>query len=163
MIHRFDNSGTILSSVTVGLPISGLAYNPDSKHLFVMTSGSTTRVYVLDVANNYAVLGQFSVNQGFGGYAGAGLEFDCDGNLWALDLNTNTVYQFGSGEAASICHRDVSWVSTQPVSGTLGTGVGPAGAGDASTPASRKWTSRALTTCCSKSKRTRLTTCPMSQ
>ena len=65
MIHRFDNTGTILSSVNVGLPISGLAYNPDSQHLFVMTSGSVTRVYVLDVANNYAVLGQFAVSQGF--------------------------------------------------------------------------------------------------
>ncbi len=121
MIHRFDNNGTILSSVTVGLPISGLAYNPDSRHLFVMTSGSTTRVYVLDVANDYAVLGQFSISQGFGAYGGAGLEFDCDGNLWAMDLNTNTVYQFSSGEVASICHRDVPWISTQPVSGTLGT------------------------------------------
>lgn len=121
MVHRFDNSGTILSSVNVGLPVSGLAYNPDSHHLFVMTSGSSTRVYVLDVANNYAVLGQFSISQGFGAYAGAGMEIDCAGNLWAIDLNSNTVYQFSSGETASLCHGDVPWVSTQPVSGTLGT------------------------------------------
>jgi uncharacterized repeat protein (TIGR01451 family) len=123
MIHRFDNSGTILSSVNVGLAISGLAYNPDTHHLFVMTSSAATAVVVLDVANNYAVLGQFSISQGFGAYSGAGMEIDCDGNLWALDLNTNTVYQFNSGETATLCHRDVPWISTLPVSGTLGIGA----------------------------------------
>jgi|GEM_PF-343040 len=119
MIHRFDNTGAILSSVNVGLGISGLAYNPDTKHLFVMTSASTTRVYVLDVANNYTVLGQITIGQGFGSYAGAGMEIDCAGNLWAPDLNTNLIYQFSSGESSSVCSHDVTWLTTQPVSGTL--------------------------------------------
>ena len=43
----------------------------------VDTSG---KVYVLDVANNYAPVGQFTIT-GFGS-GGAGMEFDCDGNLW---------------------------------------------------------------------------------
>ncbi len=119
MVHRFDDTGAILSSVNVGLPISGLAYNPDSQHLFVMISASVTRVYVLDVANNYAVLGQFAVSQGFGSFAGSGLELDCSGNLWATDLNTSQVYQFSSGEAADPCRGDVPWISTQPISGTI--------------------------------------------
>jgi uncharacterized repeat protein (TIGR01451 family) len=119
MIHHFDSAGTILDEVNVGLPIAGLAYNADTMHLFVMVSADPNPVYVLDAANNYALLGQFNVSQGFGTFSGAGLEIDCDGNLWAVDQNTNTVYQFQSGETTSICARDVPWLSESPISGTI--------------------------------------------
>ncbi len=119
MIYRFDSNGTILSSKNVSLAIAGLAYNPKSQHLFAITNSNPTLVYVLDTANDYALLGQFSISMGFGAYAGAGLEFDCDGKLWAVDLVSEQITQFESGEAASLCKRDVSWISTEPVSGTL--------------------------------------------
>jgi uncharacterized repeat protein (TIGR01451 family) len=119
MIHHFDSTGVMLDEVNVGLPIAGLAYNPDTMHLFVMVNNSSNPVFVLDAANNYALLGQFNVGQGFGPYSGAGLEFDCDGNLWAVDQATNTVYQFQSGETTSMCARDVPWLSESTISGTI--------------------------------------------
>jgi hypothetical protein len=119
MIHHFDSTGLMLDEVNVGLSISGLAYNADTQHLFVMVNGSPNSVYVLDAANNYALLGSFSVSAGFADYGGAGLEFDCDGNLWAVDQNTNTVYQFESGETTSMCSSDVPWLSESPITGTV--------------------------------------------
>lgn len=119
MVYRFDSLGNILNSVNTGLPISGLAYNPETEHLFAMLNDSPNLIYVLDAADNYAILGQFSVSQGFGPYSGAGLEFDCEGNLWAVDQDVNTVYQFESGEGATLCTRDVSWLSETPSAATL--------------------------------------------
>ena len=118
MIHHFDSSGVMLDEVNVGLGISGLAYNPDTQHLFVMVDDSSNLVYVLNAANNYAALGQFPIS-GFGAYSGAGLEIDCDGHLWAVNQSTETVYEVDSGEATSVCARDVPWLSESPISGTL--------------------------------------------
>ncbi len=121
-IHRFANDGTLLSSVNTGLAISGLAYNPDSGHIFAITNDSQTKIFVLDVANNYQQIGQFSVSEGFGSYAGGGLEFDCSGSLWAVDLSQNRVVQLESGEVGSPCERDVSWISFQPVEAAVAAG-----------------------------------------
>jgi len=84
-----------------------------------MVNESPTRVLVLDASNHYTTIGQFSISQGFNAYAGAGMEFDCTGNLWAVDQNTNTVSQFTSGENARLCHRDVAWLNVTPISATL--------------------------------------------
>lgn len=123
-IHHFDSAGTVLQSVDVGLGISGLAYNPDTRHLFVMTNDDASPVFVLDVAGGYAPVGQFSVGAGLGSYGGAGLEFDCAGNLWAVDQATDTVYQFASGETTALCQYDLSWLSADPVTGTVGPASG---------------------------------------
>ncbi len=116
-IYRFASDGTILEQVPVGLSIAGLAYNPDTMHLFVMVNASPNPVYVLDAANNYAVVGQFNVSQGFADFSGAGLEFDCDGNLWAVDQAADIVYLFESGESASLCGG--GWAYAVPDSGTV--------------------------------------------
>lgn len=121
MIHHFSSTGAILDEVYVGLSISGLAYNPDTQHLFVMVNASPNLVYVLDAANSYALLGSFSI-AGFGDYAGAGLEIDCNGHLWATNQTTQMVYQVDSGEATSVCNTDVPWLSEDPITGTLGPG-----------------------------------------
>jgi len=122
MVYRFAPDGTILESVYTGLAISGLAYNPDTEHLFAMVNDDPNLVYVLDAADGYNVVGQFAVGQGFGPYAGSGLEIDCDGNLWAVDQETGTVYQFESGELATVCAREVAWLSAEPVTGTVAVG-----------------------------------------
>ncbi len=83
-----------------------------------MVNDSPNPVYVLDAANNYAALGQFTI-PGFDAYSGAGLEIDCDGHLWAVNQSTETVYEVDSGEATSVCARDVPWLSESPISGTL--------------------------------------------
>ena len=118
MIHHFAADGTMLDEVNVGLAIAGLAYNPDTKHLFVMVNDTPNPVYVLDAADNYTITGQFTVT-GFSDYGGAGLEMDCDGNLWAVDQDTQTVYQFESGESTTMCTRDVDWLSQDPITGTV--------------------------------------------
>jgi hypothetical protein len=118
-VYRFDTSGAILEQVNVGLSISGLAYNPDTMHLFVMVNASPNPVYVLDAADNYNVIGQFNVSQGFADFGGAGLEFDCEGNLWAIDQNTYTAYLFESGETASLCVTGPEWAYAVPESGTV--------------------------------------------
>ncbi|MBN1148433.1 MAG: carboxypeptidase regulatory-like domain-containing protein [Anaerolineales bacterium] len=120
MIYRFDSQGNILSSVNTGLAISGLAYNPDTQHLFVMVNDSPNLVYVLDVADDYKAIGQFSPSEGFGDYSGAGLEIDCQGDLWAVDQKLARVYLFASGESASLCRYDLPWLSLEPVTATVG-------------------------------------------
>jgi len=119
MVHRFDSAGNLLSSVQTGLAIAGLAYNPESEHLFVMVNSNPNKVYVLNVADEYSLLGEFSVSQGFSSGAGAGLEFDCSGDLWAVDMNTDTVYQFSSGETTNLCEFDVPWLDETPDSGEI--------------------------------------------
>ncbi len=121
-ITHFASDGRLLARVSVGLAIAGLAYNPDTHHLFVMVNADPSRVYVLDVADDYAPVGQFDVGVGLGAYGGAGLELDCTGHLWAVDASSNTIYRFDSGESTTACQADVSWLSTSPVSGTLGPG-----------------------------------------
>ena len=121
MIYHFASDGTLLQSVNVGLATAGLAYNPDTQHLFVMVNDDPNPVYVLDAANSFALVGQFSVT-GFTSYGGAGFEMDCEGNLWAVDQNTQTTYQFESGEATSMCAQDVPWLSESPITGTLSSG-----------------------------------------
>jgi hypothetical protein len=121
MIHRFDSTGAILSSVNVGISVAGLAYNPETEHLFVVDSATTSKVYVLDVANNYAPVGQFTI-AGFGS-GGAGMELDCDGNLWLASQSDDKVYQVQSGETASLCAgEDVPWLSEAPTTATVPAG-----------------------------------------
>ncbi len=123
MIYHFDAAGRVLRAVNVPLGVAGLAYNPDTHHLFLLTNDDPSRVYVLDAAD-YATLGYFDIGAGLGDYAGAGLEFDCAGRLWAVDLTTDTVYQFESGESTTLCQYDVDWLSTYPTSGRVGAGSG---------------------------------------
>ncbi|MCA9976533.1 MAG: carboxypeptidase regulatory-like domain-containing protein, partial [Anaerolineales bacterium] len=113
-VYRFAPDGTILEQVVVGLDISGLAYNPDTMHLFAMVNASPNPVYVLDAANNYGTVGQFNISQDFGDFSGAGLEFDCTGNLWAVDQVTAQVYQVESGETASLCGGANNWAYAVP-------------------------------------------------
>lgn len=51
-IYHFDASGTLLDSKNVELPTTGLAYNPATGHLFVLTSAGKYAIFVLDTHNN---------------------------------------------------------------------------------------------------------------
>ena len=117
-IYHFSSAGTILDSKVVGLGIAGLAYNPDTHHLFVMISGTPTSVYVLDTQDNYSVVGQFSI-AGFGDFAGAGLEIGCNGHLWANNLLDGRTYEIDSGETTTVCTADFPWLSVDPASGSV--------------------------------------------
>jgi hypothetical protein len=100
-IHHFNSSGAILDEVNVGLNISGLAYNPLTKHLFVMTNANPNLLYVLDAANSYALVRQLSLPE-LGPNEGAGLEIDSNGKLWLVNQGTDTVYQIESGETTNL-------------------------------------------------------------
>jgi hypothetical protein len=117
-VTRFDTSGNVLQVANVGLAISGLAYNPITHHLFVMTNASPTALYVLDVDNNYNVIGTFSIH-GFPDYGGAGLAFSCDGHLWAADQSLGTVYEVDSGETGACLSSSLPWLTLTPDNGTV--------------------------------------------
>ena len=120
-VFRFDRTGTILQQVNTGLSISGLAYNPDTQHLFVMTNAAPNLVHVLDVANSYTDLGTFSI-AGFGDYSGSGLEFGCDG-LWAINQTDGKAYLVDAGESYP-CNPNLPWFTMTPTEGVVPAKVG---------------------------------------
>lgn len=119
-IYEFDRAGSILRSVNVGLPISGLAFNPLTDHLFVMNSTDYLfPVAVLDVLDNFKPLFAFAV-PGFSPDGGAGLAMDSEGYLWAVDQVTGTVFQFASGEPGG--SLDIEWLSKDSSQGMVSSG-----------------------------------------
>ena len=128
IINHFAPDGTLLSAVDVNLAISGLAFNPSTGHLFVLSNTDSTTtptnydVTVLDTADSYAVIGGFNFKNGgtnaFADYEQAGLEIDCAGNLWAANYGTMEVYAAASGETG-VCDWQASWLSTTPISGSV--------------------------------------------
>ncbi|MGH9365092.1 MAG: S-layer homology domain-containing protein, partial [Thermoanaerobaculia bacterium] len=122
VIYHIDGSGTVLDSAFVGLSISGLAFNSVSGHLFVMTNDAgPTNVYVLDATNNYALLSSFAI-PGFAAYGGAGFEAACNGHLWLVDQQTQTIYEVDSGELGAWCALDIPWLSENPTGGLVTAG-----------------------------------------
>lgn len=117
-IYRFDRTGAVVQSKNVGLPIAGLAFNSSTGHLFVQENSPTDKITVLDVNNNYNVVGSFTV-AGFGNYSGAGLEFDCMGHLWALNQGDQKVYEIDSGEQGTCPWMGVPWLTVTPTSGVV--------------------------------------------
>jgi hypothetical protein len=119
-IYRVDETG-ILESANVGLDIAGLAYNPATRHLFVLANSAAPAfdVYVLDVSAGYANLGGFDI-PGLLDYAQAGLEIDCNGHLWAVDQTNQTIFEVDSGETGICSWQDIPWLSADPTSGRVG-------------------------------------------
>jgi hypothetical protein len=117
-IHHFDSSGAMLDSVNVGLAISGLALNPGNGHLFVITNyAGTDDVYVLDVNDNYNILGSLSI-PGMGDFEQAGLEMDSLGHLWAVNQVTGDIIEVDSGETYT-GSLDIPWLSEVPTNGLI--------------------------------------------
>jgi len=117
-ITRFDRAGNVLQVANVGLSISGLAYNPLTGHLFVLENSPTDTVTVMDVNDNYNVVGSFTV-AGFGNYVGAGIEFDCNGHLWMANQGDHDAYEVDSGESASCLGASLPWMELTPDSGVV--------------------------------------------
>jgi hypothetical protein len=119
-VYQFSPDGTLLRSTSVGLAISGLAYNPDTHHLFALVNADPTQIYVLDTANGFARVGAFTVGQNaLGAYAGAGLEMACDGSLWLVDQSSGQVYNVTSGETTSLCTQAAPWLGLDPTTANL--------------------------------------------
>jgi hypothetical protein len=129
-IKHFDASGNILDSAAVNLAVSGLAYNANTGHLFVIQNfQGGNDITVLDALNNYQVVGEFPIldngSPAMTEFGQAGLEFDCLGNLWAIDQNTQTIYKVDAGESAG-CSVDIPWFTPSPTEGTVAANGGTA-------------------------------------
>ena len=126
-IMEFAGDGSTVRTVNVGLPVSGLAINPTTQHLFAQVNDSNQSVRILDAAQpSLPVLGQFTLMNSSGGnafpaFTGAGLEMDCAGNLWAVNQGDKNVYINSSGEGGA-CSVDIPWLSENPTSGTVPAG-----------------------------------------
>jgi len=131
IINHFTPGGVILDSKAVGLGISGLAFNPATGHLFVMTSTDNVTdplkfdIYILDTNDAYAILGGFNLRidgkKAFVDFAQAALDLDCSGNLWAVDQAAQKVYVAPSGETG-VCDWQAAWLSMTPASGSVTAG-----------------------------------------
>ncbi len=122
-IYHFDASGKLLDSTLIGLPIQGLAYNPGTGHIFVLTSGGAHTVYVLDAKNGYAPVGDFDVSGYNNGSSGAGFGYTCDGGLWISDFIDSVAFEVASGETGWCDIRHIPWLSTAPGSATVDKGA----------------------------------------
>lgn len=124
VINQFDASGTILRAVSVGLDISGLAYNPATQHLFALTNGAATNqdVFVLDTTANFDIIGSFEFTDNgapaFSDFGQAALALDCDGNLWAVNQAAREVLVASSGEATN-CQSGLEWLTFTPEEGIV--------------------------------------------
>ena len=122
-ILRFDRTGEILETVSAGLDVSGLAYNPGTGHLFVLTNtDAAADLFVLDANNGYATVGSFKI-AGMADYDQAGLDADCAGNLYAVNQGTGEVLVVASGETGFCSYSTVPWLDETPKSGAIAAGA----------------------------------------
>ncbi len=135
-IKHVDAAGTVLDEGSIGLQITGLAYNPTSRILYVGTyQNSPYDIWLVDPAGGYAVLSGFSVKSNgvpVLNASGASLEADCDGHLWVYHVFDNKVLEFESG-ARGWCVSEIPWLTEDPASGTVpgsGGGSRPTGGGN---------------------------------
>ena len=130
VIYHIDGAGNILDSTSVAIPISGLAYNSRTGHLFALTNHgpppfATFDVFVFDAKNGMAVTGAFNVTQdgqpvpGLRANGGAGMEIDCNGNLWLVDQTGQLLYEVASGEINVCAFNDIPWLSESITEGTV--------------------------------------------
>ena len=97
MIYHIDATGATISTIPFA-SVSGLGWHPMGNNgagtLWVAENAPANNIYELDPTNG-TVLQSFTSPGAT--YAGAGLEVDNMGNLWAIDQGTNTVYNIDSG------------------------------------------------------------------
>lgn len=110
-----DSPGQVISSCSpVDGEISGLGWNMASRVLWEATNSWTDSIYQLN-PEDCTVLSTIA-HPTPGGYLGAGLDVDLEGNLWTVSQGTNSAYLVESGLPN---FNDVPWLSVSPTSGTL--------------------------------------------
>jgi hypothetical protein len=75
-------------------------------------------VYVLDTANNNAILGGFDI-PGLDDYQQAGLAIDCEGHLWVVNQASQTVLEVESGETGACTWNNIPWLEVRPQNGKI--------------------------------------------
>ena len=118
-IHLVSPNGRVMRSIVTELATSGLAYNPVTGHLFVLTNANAgLDVYVLDTTANFAVIGGFNL-AGMTDFSQAGMDMDCSGHLWAVNQVTQRVLEIESGESDACSWMQIPWLTTSVLSGTI--------------------------------------------
>ncbi|MBB5919545.1 subtilisin family serine protease [Actinoalloteichus hoggarensis] len=97
--------------------VAGLAYHPEAGTLWVTTNSPANTIYQLDPAT-CAVVSTVGFPEAEP-FAGAGLELDSSGALWATSQVSNTAYLIDSGVPTS---TDVPWLRQKVSTGTLAPG-----------------------------------------
>lgn len=124
MLYRFDRLGNVLDAKWMQYAISGLAYHPGSKRLYVMLNTAPTKLVVLDTKTGFLPLGEIALSNWMEDFGGAGIEFSPDGSLWAVDQKTGFIYQFDVGEDSYQNLLDpLSWLSLSPDTFSLPAGT----------------------------------------
>jgi len=118
-VTQFNRNGEILQHVQLGLPISGLAFNYTTRHLYAIVSDylSEPSLYILDPAENFAVLKSFNFSERLDLFQ-AGLGIDCKGHAWLVDQKENQVLEVDVGEQMT-CISGLDWVDVTPETGVL--------------------------------------------
>ena len=130
VIYHVDGAGTVLDSTFVAIPISGLAFNSRTGHLFALTNHgpppqAMLDVFVFDTRNGMSVVGGFNVTQsgqpipGLLAFGGAGMEIDCAGRLWLVDQSSQTIFEVESGESTACAFNDIPWLSESQTEGSV--------------------------------------------
>ena len=123
VLAHFDRGGVLLDSVNLGLNFAGLAFHPDSRHLYALSNAAAGYdVYVLEAQYPYQVLGGFDV-PGLSDFGQAGLEMTPDGHLWVVDSRTHQVLEVSTGEAPFSAQVVPTWLSAAPTTGSLAVGA----------------------------------------
>lgn len=94
--------------------ISGLAYNAAENVLWVATNSDSDTLYQVS-ADDCTTLSTLPPPQS-GGYQGAGLEMDEEGNLWVVAQSPSRVYLVESGVPA---FGDIAWLTVDPTEGEV--------------------------------------------
>ena len=129
VIYHVDGAGNVLDSTSVSVPISGLAFESRTGHLYALTNHgppplAVFDVFVFDSRNGMAVVGAFNVTQngqplpGLLAQGGAGMEIDCDGRLWIVDQVDQLLLEVASLDSEACAFNDIPWLSESPTSGT---------------------------------------------
>ena len=130
-ITHVDLAGNVLDSGYIGLQVSGLAFNPTTRILYVGTfSNVPYDIWLVDPSRSYSVLSGFSVKSGgvpvLNGN-GVSLEADCLGHLWVYNISDQSVVEVESG-SQGWCVDEIPWLSEDPAVATVpGSGVGAPG------------------------------------
>jgi hypothetical protein len=130
VIYHVDGAGNVLDSTFVAIPISGLAFNSRTGHLFALTNHgpppqATLDVFVFDSRNGMEAIGGFNVTQngqpvpGLLAFGGAGMEIDCAGRLWLVDRTSQTIFEVESGESNACAFNQIPWLSESQTEGNV--------------------------------------------
>jgi hypothetical protein len=120
-ILEVDEAGRIVRDVRIRFAyVSGLAFNPNTGHLFVQTTSEFPFVWVLDVntplfdfVTGFPLAGRDG--PAYGRFEGAGIALDCAGHLWSANPYSRKIFVNKSGEAG-MC---LPWLTATPQQGTV--------------------------------------------